>query len=40
MVLFISALILIMALDSLIQYILNRRQRASETKVSLPRTAT
>ena len=40
MVLFISALILIMALDSLIQFILTRRQRARETKVSLPRTAT
>ena len=40
MVLFISALILIMALDSLIQYIITRRQKARETKVGLPRTAT
>lgn len=40
MVLFISALILIMALDSLIQYIITRRQKARETKVCLPGTAT
>lgn len=40
MVLFISALILIMALDSLIQYVITRRQKARETKVGLPRTAT
>jgi len=39
MVLFISALILIMALDSLIQYVITRRQKARETKVGLPRTA-
>ena len=39
MVLFLSALVLIMALDGLIQYVINRRQTARETKVSLPRTA-
>lgn len=39
MVLFISALILIMALDTLIQYIITRRQKARETKVSLRETA-
>ncbi len=40
MVLFVSALILIMALDSLIQWVINRRQKARAGKVSLPRTAT
>lgn len=39
MVLFVSALILILAIDSLIQYAINRRQKARETKVGHPRTA-
>ena len=39
MVLFLTALVLIMALDSLIQYVITRRQKAREIKVSLPRTA-
>ena len=40
MVLFLTALVLIMALDGLIQYVITRRQKARQIKVSLPRTAT
>ena len=39
MVLFLSALVLIMALDSLIQFALNRGEKRRAEKVGLPRTA-